>query len=307
MGKLGQYSYAETTWIIPKLSTMNTYNRILLVLLLFSPCLLLSSQTNKIAVDLFSSGNKLNAHLYLPDSNHTNPTLIMLHGYPGGEGDPLGLGESLSTLGINVLVFNYQGTWSSEGDFSFESSMNDVSNAIRFLKEKENMQRFNVDTSKIIVGGYSFGGAMALTEAIYNPEIKRIISIGGADESVFGDKMLSDTEFRSMFEDMLKKTEYPEGPVKVDIDSQSEFWLSNLDKFDQVKHAKSLMNRDILFIFGWDDVNVIPEEHVLPLFRKLRSLNAENIRIESFMTDHSFRNVREEMTHTIFKWIINEE
>lgn len=276
-------------------------------LLFFLPSIFLYSQTSKVAVDLISCANKLNAHIYFPESNHTNHTLIMLHGYPGGEGDPLGLGERLSTLGINVLVFNYQGTWSSEGEFSFESSMNDVSNALRFLKEEKNIQRFNVDTSKIIVGGYSFGGAMALTEAIYNPEIKRIISIGGADESVFGNKMLSDSKFRSMFEDMLKTTEYPEGPVKVDIDSYSEHWLSNLDKFDQVKHAKSLINRDILFIIGWDDENVIPEEHMLTLFRKLRSLDAKNIRVESFMTDHSFRNVREEMTHIIFKWIIDGE
>ena len=264
------------------------------------------SQTEVIDVNLVSDGNILNAQIYLPDSKKTSHTLIMLHGYPGGEGDPLGLGKALSRYGINVLVFNYQGTWSSEGEFSFEASMNDVSNALRFLKENENIQRFNIDTSKIIVGGYSFGGAMALTEAIYNPEIKRIISIGGADESVFGNKMLSDARFRSTFEDMLKKTEYPEGPVKVDIDIQSEHWLSNLDRYNQVKHAKSLLNRDILFIFGWDDLDVIPEEHVLPLFRKLQSLNAKNIRIESFMTDHSFRNVREEMTQVIFKWIIDE-
>ena len=46
-----------------------------------------------------------------------------------------------------------------------------------------------------------------------------------------GNKMLSDTKFRSMFEDMLKTTEYPEGPVKVDMDSHNEHWLSNLDKF----------------------------------------------------------------------------
>jgi esterase/lipase len=281
--------------------------RILPVLLFILLSFFLHSQTNKTAINLISSGNKLNAHMYLPDSNHTNYTLIMLHGYPGGEGDPLGLGKSLSALGVNVLVFNYQGTWSSEGDFSFESSMKDVSNAIRFLKEKKNMQRFNIDTSKIVVGGYSFGGAMALTEAISNPGIKRIISIGGADESVFGKKMLSNAQFRSMFEDMLKTTEYPEGPVKVDIDSYSEHWLSNLDKFDQVKHAESLIDRDILFIFGWDDLDVIPEEHVLPLYRKLRSLNAENIRIESFMTDHSFGNVRKEMTQVILKWMIDDD
>ena len=88
------------------------------------------SQTKVIDVNLISDGHKLNAHMYLSASNRTSHTLVMLHGYPGGEGDPLSLGKALSSLGINVLVFNYQGTMSSEGDFSFESSMHDVSNAL---------------------------------------------------------------------------------------------------------------------------------------------------------------------------------
>jgi pimeloyl-ACP methyl ester carboxylesterase len=278
--------------------------RILITLLLFTPSYILYTQDARTEIDLISNGNKLNAHMYLPDSSYSGHTLIMLHGYPGGEGDPLGLGKGLSTMGINILVFNYQGTWSSDGEFSFESSMEDIGNAIRFLKTEENIQRFNIDTLKIVVGGYSFGGAMSMTEAIYNPEINRIISIGGSDQSVFGRKMLSDENFRMMLEGMLKTTEYPEGPVKVDIIAYIEHWLSNLDKFDQVKHAESLVNKDILFLVGWEDTDVYLEEHMLPLFRKLRSLHAENVQVNAFMADHSFKNVRKEMTNTIYEWII---
>jgi len=261
-------------------------------------------QTKVVDVNLISDGNKLNAHMYLPDSNYTSHTLVMLHGYPGGEGDPLGLGKALSSLGIKVLVFNYQGTWSSEGTFSFENSMEDIGAAISFLKNKINSEKYNIDTSNIIVAGYSFGGAMALTAAIYNPEIKRIISIAGADESVFGRKMLTDKSFRSMFEQMLKASESPEGPIKCDIKSQIEVWLSNLDKYDQVKHANLIMERDILFVGGWRDYSVVLEEHILPLYRKLQELRSDKIQICVFDTDHSFRNVREELTETIYYWIM---
>ncbi len=157
------------------------------------------SQITPVKIDLYSNGNKLNADFYQASGEAKHPTLILLHGMPGGEGDLFGLGKKLSPLGINVLVFNFQGTWSSEGEFSFDSSMEDVGTAINFLRNKDNIERFNIDTSNIVVAGYSYGGAMALTGAIYNSEIKRIISIAGADESVFGRKIKADEGFRIFF------------------------------------------------------------------------------------------------------------
>lgn len=271
--------------------------------LLFGISSNLFSQTNMVDIDLISNGNKLNAHIYLSDTDYSSPTLIMMHGYPGGEGDPLGLGKKLSSSGINVLIFNYQGTWSSEGTYSFESSIQNLDNTLKFLKQKDNIDKFHIDTTNIIVGGYSYGGAIALTAAIYNKEIKRIISIGGADEAVMGRKWISDSVFRNSLEAYLKTTVYPEGPIKFDLNYHIENWLGNLDYFDQVKHAEHLKNRDILFLGGWDDKSCIVEEFIIPLYRRLQELNAESIKIDVFNTDHSFRNVREELTETIHNWI----
>lgn len=265
------------------------------------------SQLTPVKIDLYSNGNKLNADFYQVSGEDKYSTLILLHGYPGGEGDQFGLGKKLSSLGINVLIFNFQGTWSSEGKFSFESSMEDIGAAIKFLKKKGNIERFNIDTSKIIVSGYSFGGAMALTAAIYNPEIKRIISIADGDESVFGRKRLTDENYNNWFKQFLIESEYPDGPVKCDTKSYSKFWLSNLDKYDLVKHAESLKNRDILFLGGWKDKAVVLEEHILPLYRKLQELKNENLQIYVFETDHGFGNVRNELQETIEKWIKNQK
>ena len=261
-------------------------------------------QINPAKVDFFSKGSKLNAFVYESNNNNKSPTFILLHGYPGGEGDPLGLGEKLSSSGINVFVFNYRGTWSSEGKFSFENSMEDIESAITFLMRNENIKRFNIDTSNIVVGGHSYGGAMALTAAIYNSKIKRIISIAGADESVFGNKLLKDKNYHDVFIKMLKETEYPVGPVKTNIDSFVNYWLANLDKYDQVKHAESISDRDILLLGGLDDKDVLLEEHILPLYRKLKELNSNNVEMKVFNSDHYFKNVRDELTDKIFNWII---
>ena len=265
------------------------------------------SQVQPVKVNFTSHGSILNAEIYHVSTYKPMPTIILLHGYPGGEGDPLGLGNELSSLGINVFVFNYRGTWSSEGEFSFDSSIKDIGTALNFLKREENIEKFNIDTTCIIVGGYSYGGAMALTAALYNNNIKRIISIAGADESVFGRKMLKDESYRKMFIQMLKETEYPNGPIKTNIDSLTNYWLANLDKYDQVMHADSIKNRDILLLGGFDDNDVLLEEHILPLYRKLKELKANHVAIRVFNSDHSFKNVREELADTIFTWIVNKD
>jgi dipeptidyl aminopeptidase/acylaminoacyl peptidase len=264
-------------------------------------------QVQPIKVDLISNGYKLNAEIYKATENNPAPTFILMHGYPGGEGDPLGLGKKLSSLGINVFIFNYRGTWSSEGVFSFETSIEDIESAITFLITKENIERFNIDTSNIVVGGHSYGGAMALTAAIYNNKIKRIVSIAGADESVFGKKLLQDKNYHDMFVKMLKETEYPNGPIKTNIDSIIIYWLANLDKYDQVKHAESIIDRDILLLGGLNDNDVVLEEHILPLYRKLKELNSDDVVMKVFNSDHYFKNVREELTDTISKWIVNKD
>jgi pimeloyl-ACP methyl ester carboxylesterase len=263
------------------------------------------TQVQPTRIDLISQENKLNAEIYVSPGDQPKPTLILMHGYPGGEGDPLSLGKKLSSSGINLLTFNYQGTWSSEGTFSFESSVQDVANALKFLKQGKNIEKFHIDTSNIIVGGYSYGGGIALTAAIYNKDIKRIISISGADESVIGRKWIADSTYRNSLESYLRTTVYPEGPIKCDFDSVIEAWLGNIDYFDQVKHAEYLIYKDILFLGGWDDETCVVEETIIPLYRRLKELHAENIKIKVYDTDHSFRNVREELTEAIHNWIIN--
>jgi dipeptidyl aminopeptidase/acylaminoacyl peptidase len=283
---------------------MKECNLLIIFIFLFVQTDRILSQVQPVKVNLSSNGYKLNAQIFHPSAEKPIPAFILMHGYPGGEGDPLGLGKKLSALGINVFIFNCRGMYSSEGEFSFENSMEDIGSAIGFLKMTENINKYNIDTTNIVVGGWSFGGAMALTAAIYNPEIRRIISIAGADESVLGRKFLTDQNFREMFEKMLKETEYPNGPIKVNIDS-SLVWLSNLDKYDQVKHAKFIKDRDILLIGGFNDINIVLEEHILPLYRKLRELDSENIEMLVLNTDHSFKKVREELAEKIFYWIKN--
>jgi dipeptidyl aminopeptidase/acylaminoacyl peptidase len=263
------------------------------------------SQISPVEVDLASNGNHLNSDIYLAPSGGMHPTLIFMHGFPGGIGDPRGLSSDLSALGINILIFNYQGTWGSEGYYSIETSIEDVGAAINFLKQENNIKRFNIDTTNIVVGGWSYGGAIAMLSSIKNPEVKRVISLAGADESVFGRKLQTDPDFYKMMYQMFKSVIYPQGSIAINSDLDKLFinWINNIDKYDLIKHAKTIKDRDIFLIGGWKDQQVTLEDHILPLYREFQKLGAEDVSIKVFDTDHYFANVKDELVKTLSDWI----
>jgi len=269
----------------------------------------ITAQTVPVKIDLISNGNKLNAKFYPVERGIQSPTVILLHGIPGNDDNPLGLAERLNKNEINILVFNYQGTFSSEGLFNFDNCRNDIGVALNFLKENGNIQQYSIDTSRIIICGYSLGGSLALTAAVHNPEIQNIIAIaGGTDQSIYLKKMTANQAYRNGFEKRIVSLYSPKGPIKGDSTYLHQYFdkiIPEVDNYDLVKNGDKLKNRSILFITGWLD-NAIPmEEYIIPVYRQLKMLNAENVYIKAFETDHYFSNVMDELTNTITEWTNN--
>ena len=77
-------------------------------------------------------------------------------------------------------------------------------------------------------------------------------------------------------------------------------------RYDLVKNADKLKTKKVLFIVGWQDKTSFLEVNTLPLYRKLQQLNAENISIKGFESDHRFNNVIDDITNTITDWIKNK-
>ena len=266
----------------------------------------ITSQTIPVKIDLISNGNTLNAKFYAVESGKPLPTVILLHGIPGNDDNPLGLAEKLNNNEINVLVFNYQGTFESEGLFNFDNCQNDIKTAMDFLKQEDIIKQFAIDTSRIIICGYSLGGSMALTAAIHNPEIKNIISIaGGNDQAIYLKNMASNPAYRTIFEKRIAGLYSPKGPVKGDsiyLHNYFDKIIPDLDHYDLVINADKLLNREILFLTGWQDNSIPLEEYIIPVYRQLMNLGAENVYIKAFDTDHYFGNVMDELTNSIAAW-----
>jgi dienelactone hydrolase len=116
------------------------------------------------------------------------PVVILLQGSPGNTIDVLGLGKLLSMSGINAMTFNYSGSHQSTGTFSFPNCQADIEATLQFLHRPGIIRKFRIDTSAIILAGYSFGGGMATAYAIRHKEIKRLISIAGVDWGIYFDQ-----------------------------------------------------------------------------------------------------------------------
>jgi len=283
--------------------------KILVILLLLLPLSFLYSQEGsfeKVKID--GKNLKLNGILFPAKGIGSFPTLLLLQGLPGGESDVFGIGAKFQEYGFNILTFNYSGTYGSDGEYSMEYTTRDIQLAYNFLKESNNVDRYQIDTSKIYLGGYSYGGGMSLTYAANHPEIKKVFSIAGTDHGEFFREYFSNEKFAKMIDDMFEQLKAPEGPVRFeegkmpkDITSED---VSKIDStIDLRKCAPLIADRKILLIAGINDQYVTLENHMLPLYRELQNEGAENVEFVFVQDDHSFSKSREKVSDIILDWL----
>lgn len=251
----------------------------------------------------------LNGIFFRAPAEENAPTLILLHGFPGNESDVFGIGAFLSLSGINCLTFNYSGTYGSQGQYSMIESQADIGAAYRFLTDPDIINLYNIDTSRIMLGGYSFGGGMALTFAATHPQIKAVFSIAGTDHGQFFRDYFSNKQFAKMIDNMFDKLQAPDGPVRfVPGTMPNELTPELVNELDSCidlrKAATLLADKKILLIAGWNDPMVTVENHMLPLYRTFQKAGANNTRIIGFQDGHGFGNVRDDLRLAILNWIM---
>lgn len=276
---------------------------ILTIFFLAIQTLIVQAQVQPAEVDINNNGNKLYAKFWQADTGILSPTVILLHGFPGNMSSPLGLAERLNKAGLNVLFFNYEGSYLSEGTFSFDHCIENAGAAINFLLDPGNQARYPIDTTRIVLCGYSMGGTIALESGMYNDKVTHIISIANDDHSISIKKAAADPEFRERFQEFIGRSFEPSGPFRGDLKTQMEYYIQNVDRYDLVKNAEKLSGKKVLFIVGWEDKASLVEVYVLPLYRKLQQFNAGDVSIQGFETDHQFGNVLNEVSETIIHWI----
>ncbi len=111
-----------------------------------------------------SHGLGMNALFYLAAGTGPHPTMVLLHGFPGNEQN-LDLAQAVRRAGWNVLTFHYRGSWGSPGSFSIAHVLEDADAAVSFVRRSDVVEKFGIDTHRLVLAGHSMGGFASAAHA----------------------------------------------------------------------------------------------------------------------------------------------
>ena len=260
-------------------------------------------------VEFMSGGTRLQARFFPADASLPAPTVLLLPDLPGFdviETTALGLGREFSRIGVHVLTFNYRGTHGSDGFFTLTGVDQDIDAARRWLRSSDTVRRFGVDPDRIVMGGYGFGGGMALVYASTDLTITEAFSVAGFDPTVGMTRYASDPIYAQVLETRLTDSESGDRPIRWERGDFFAFIkeaMQGSGRWNLRLAAPQLARKRLLLVGALDDVEVPIEDHILPLYRVLRGLGTRDLELAVYQDDHSFSNVREQLAETLITWI----
>lgn len=131
---------------------------------------------NRKEVEFLSDGLKCRAWLYVPEGGLNRPVVILGHGLGAVREMRLdAYAERFCAEGYAALVFDYRHFGSSEGEprqlLDIKRQLRDWESALRFVRS-----RSDVDGSRIVVWGSSFGGGHVIVTAARDKNVAAVIS-----------------------------------------------------------------------------------------------------------------------------------
>jgi uncharacterized protein len=133
-------------------------------------------------VHIPTHGVRINGVFYLAAGAGPHPTLVFFHGMPGNEQN-LDLAQGARRLGWNVLTLHFRGSWGSPGVYSYPHLVEDGVAALAFVRAPASIAAYGIDPARIVVGGHSSGGFVAVNTAARSPAVQGLILISGTDDA----------------------------------------------------------------------------------------------------------------------------
>jgi dienelactone hydrolase len=264
--------------------------------------------TTPVDVAIDGDGVILEGKLFAAQGPGPFATVILLHGFPSDEVDVLGIGGKLAEAGFNALTFNFGGSYQRPGESSMPNAQREIQAAFDFIRRQENAEKYKVDRSRIVLGGWCFGGGMALGYAVGHDEVTAVFSIAGNDHGEFLREYSRNPEFQKLVDGMFASWTKPPYEVRFAKGAlPKEIAAAGLDQLDPIfdlrASAPRLAGKEILLVGGWNDRQVTIDRFILPFYRALEKAGAKNVTIIAFQDDHYFKKSREPLARAVIDWL----
>jgi pimeloyl-ACP methyl ester carboxylesterase len=244
-----------------------------------------------------SGGARLNGFFYLAQGKGPHQTVILLHGFPGNERN-LDLAQALRRAGMNVLFFDYRGSWGSGGTFSFANALDDVASAVGFVRADSSVTAFRIDPRRLVLIGHSMGGWLALLGTARDSSLSCAVALDFWNVGADGERMKHDSVADSETTAYTKTVSAPGGPIR----AGSEAALANeikmhADEWNAERFAVPLSSRPLLII------STTANESHATLISALHTAHARQLTALQWKTDHSFSDRRIRLAQVVLRWL----
>jgi pimeloyl-ACP methyl ester carboxylesterase len=193
------------------------------------------------------------AHFPVAQPARLYPTLIICHGIPGSgaarpSNDPgyEGLAEQFTSLGLAAIIFNFRGCGDSGGNFDMMGWTRDLDAVVRHTLDMP-----YVDPTRLVVVGFSGGGAAAINVAADTSRIYGLAVVGTpASFDVFKKEPLEivkDFQERGIIRD-------PDFPSNIDK------WMDGFVQIEPQRWIAQFKGQYLLIVHG-DADDLVPVDH----------------------------------------------
>jgi len=239
-----------------------------------------------------SNGSDMDAFLYLAAGSSPHGTVLLLHGLPGYEINE-DLAQSIRRAGWNVLIFNYRGTWSSTGNFSQSSAIEDTAVVVSFLRDSANRSKYRIDPRRLVIIGHSFGGFLAGYVGSHDPDIT---AIGMISATNLGRIHIDPKERDTRLKRWQTQLHPVHGATASDLFAEAE---RHAKEWDYVEWAGALRTRPLLLVEAEDQNHADMEA----LASAVRAKGSARLEQKAVATDHSFSDHRIALQTIVINWL----
>ncbi len=188
--------------------------------------------------------------------------MVICHGIPAkvkgpdDRGYPL-LAERFCQEGFEVLIFNFRGAGSSEGNFDIVGWARDLEGGLDYLALRQ-----EVDPKRIFLMGFSGGAAVSIYVAAHRKEVAAMVSCASPAEfrDLTSGKALDDFLVHARDAGIIRDPAFPTSPGD---------WKKSFQTVKPIDWIDKIPPRPLLIIHGTKD-EVVDVSHAQRLYQKVK-------------------------------------